>query len=182
MKKYLKNLSWAQRLMILTAILAAGGYYYFSNGPFLFKKDAVIVKEQTTKDGETVINVEDTDRNKIAEEFPLNMTEKEVMNAIHSMSHQKVIADKKWGAIPLTTERVNRLIEAVEGNRSGYANSKLYLDILTRWANGDFSRVDSDHNAIWNLQGGTVGKATGIASPQEEKEFIEEKFHIKSEY
>lgn len=181
MKKYWKNLSWAQRLMILIAILAAGGYVYFSKGPFLFQKDAVIVEEQTTKDGETVIKVEDVDSVELAEEFPAGMTEKEVMNAIHKMSHQKVIAKKKWGAIPLTPERVNRLIEVVEGNRAGYANSAQYLDILHRWADGDFSRADSDHNIIWNLQGGTVGKATGISSPEEEKAFIEENFYVKKD-
>jgi hypothetical protein len=49
------------------------------------------------------------------------------------------------------------------------------LDILNRWAEGDFSRADKDHNAIWNVQGGTIGEATGVMSPEEEQQYLETK-------
>ena len=39
------------------------------------------------------------------------MTEEQVQDAIHQMSHQKVRAEKKWGFIPLTRERVDRSIK-----------------------------------------------------------------------
>ncbi|WP_163101973.1 DUF6241 domain-containing protein [Peribacillus alkalitolerans] len=112
----------------------------------------------------------------VVEELPINMEEFEVQIAMHHMSHQKVKADKKWGALQITPERINRLIEIVTKNQKGYDHSSTYLDILNRWNEGDFSRVDRDHNEIWRLQGGTIGKATGILSAKKEKKYIEENF------
>lgn len=108
--------------------------------------------------------------------FSLNMSEQEVQDAIHKMSHQKIEADRKWGAIQITPERIERLIEIVETNESDYTNSSLYLDILNSWRENDFSSAVSDHNSIWKLQGGTVGKAQGLLSEQEEQKFIEVNF------
>jgi hypothetical protein len=180
MKKFLKNLSWSKRLIIsFFVVIALGGFYFYSNGSLPFQKDTVTVKVQETKDGEQVIQLEDTNFSKIEEEIPNDMSEDEVMAVIHQMSHQKVISDKKWGAVPLTHERVNQLIRVIEEHRSDFSNSKVLLDILHRWAKEDFSSVDDDHNQVWNLQGGTVGKAVGISSVDEEREFIEKNFKIK---
>ena len=57
-----------------------------------------------------------------------------------------------------------------------YTNSSLYLDILNSWRENDFSSAVSDCNSIWKIQGGTVGKAQGLLSEQEELEFIEANF------
>jgi Family of unknown function (DUF6241) len=112
----------------------------------------------------------------VVEEFPINMEEFELQIAIHHMSHQKVKADKKWGALQITPERIDRLIEIVTTNQASYNHSQTYMDILERWDEGDFSSVDKDHNDIWKLQGGTIGKATGILSAKKEKQYIEENF------
>ncbi|WP_411675014.1 DUF6241 domain-containing protein [Cytobacillus kochii] len=48
--------------------------------------------------------------------------------------------------------------------------------MLDKWSKGDFSNVDNDHNYFWSLQNGTIGKATGILSPEEEEAFIEKYF------
>ncbi|MFK9090117.1 DUF6241 domain-containing protein [Bacillus salipaludis] len=179
MKKFFKKISWTQRLIIVLAIFVGlGAYYYFSTGSLPFQKDAVTVKVEKTKDGETVVKMEDTNSSKIEREFPTDMPEDEVMAAIHKMSHQKVRADKKWGALPLTPERVNRLMKVVRDNHAQYKGSDVYIDILTRWSKGDFSRVDHDHNQVWELQGGTIGAADGIASVEEEQKFIEEHFKV----
>lgn len=105
-------------------------------------------------------------------EFPLDMSESDVQDAIHAMSHQKVAADKKWSFKLLTQERVARLIEVVEANQ--YEHVDGYLDILYRWRDKNFSRAHHDHNFVWGLQNGTVGKATGLLSAEEERAFIEE--------
>ena len=57
--------------------------------------------------------------------------------------YQKIKADKKWGFLPLTQDRVKRLIEIIEMNKSNYDDANIYLDILKRWEKKDFSRVDS---------------------------------------
>lgn len=178
MKNYLKRLSRTQWTIILFAILSLGFYYYFSTDTLPTQKETVTVNEQKTEEGETVLKIQDKDSEEIAREFHLNMSEEDVRMAIHQMSHQKIVADKRWGAIPLTPERVNRLIEVVNDNHTKYASSDVYMDILNRWSEGDFSEVDEDHNKIWTLQRGTVGKAEGIASSKEEREFIEKHFKV----
>src|SRR4051812_43716130 len=114
MKKYVKNLSWTQRLIMIFAVIVLGFYYYFSTGTLPFQKDTVSVNVQKTKDGEKVIKIEDVNNSVVVKEFPNDMTEAKVRTAIHQMSHQKVEANKKWGAIPLTPQRVNRLLKVVQ--------------------------------------------------------------------
>ncbi|MDE5415463.1 DUF6241 domain-containing protein [Alkalihalobacterium chitinilyticum] len=110
----------------------------------------------------------------VEEEFPLDLPERAVQNYIHWMSHQKVAASQKWGHMQITQERIERLIEVVEANN--YSYGRTYLDILERWQKGDFSQADEDHNRIWRLQGGTVGEATRVFTPEEEAEYIRKHF------
>jgi hypothetical protein len=99
------------------------------------------------------------------------LTEEEILNFMHGMSHQKVIAEEKWIYYEMTNERIQFLLHVVKNGN--YENSDDYLDILNRWAKEDFSDADKDHNRIWDLQGGTVGKATGVMSLKEEQEYLE---------
>lgn len=96
---------------------------------------------------------------------------------IHGMTHQKIIADDdnaKWrGYFKITDERIQWLLEGLDKTKKELENEKEYRDILERWAKGDFSRVDDDHNIVWELQGGNYGKAIGIMTPEQEKRFIE---------
>ncbi|MEN8701624.1 DUF6241 domain-containing protein [Bacillus infantis] len=108
--------------------------------------------------------------------FPNNMEEEAVQQAIHDMSHQKVKAENKWGALQVTPDRISRLLSVVEANEMSYKHSSVYLDILERWNEGDFSSAARDHNRIWKLQGGTVGEAKGLLSKEEEQKYIEKNF------
>lgn len=161
--------------LVLVGAIALYTYYSMSKGKVSVQE---VVSEE---DGKTVIEIIETNAEPLEEEFPVEMTEEAVQTAIHRMSHQKIEAedDKKWGFIPLTAERVNRLIDVVEINEEGYHNAGIYLDILNRWKNNDFSQAHHDHNAIWNLQNGTIGRAIGVLSPEEEKAFIAEHFDIE---
>lgn len=104
----------------------------------------------------------------------IDWDEAEVQQVIHEMSHQKIKASEKWGAIKITQDRIEVLLNYVQ--EQDFEHKELYVDILGRWREGDFSRAHKDHNAIWELQGGTVGKATGLLSKEEEAAFIEKHF------
>jgi len=106
-----------------------------------------------------------------------------VEEVIQEMAHQKVIAKSKEGSIMITPERIDTLIQMVEGNKDKYerramsdkyAPYEIYLDILKRWKKGDFSTVDDDHNILMFIQGGKPpeGLATGIASEEQEIDYI----------
>ncbi|WP_332696413.1 DUF6241 domain-containing protein [Halalkalibacter lacteus] len=133
------------------------------------------VEPEIEEEGEIVEQseeVNDTPTEEIAGSlFPEDMSEHEVKENIHAMSHSKVRAEAKWSFMLLTKQRVENLIKVIEMN--DYEHADLYLDILNSWAVGDFSRADADHNAVWELQGGTVGRATGVLSQEEERLYLE---------
>ena len=100
--------------------------------------------------------------------------ESKVLNIIHGMTHQKIASDKKWGAIPLTEKNVQVLYDFLE--TKNFNNQTALMNIVTKWKKKDFSEIDKDHNYIWNIQGGTVGKAYGILSLEEERKYIKKNF------
>lgn len=99
-----------------------------------------------------------------------------ILRIMNEMTHQKVVADEKWGAIQMTKKRIDTLIAVVENNKQDYEQAYVLLEILHRWKDGDFSQIVQDHNTIWDLQDGTKGKATDVMSKAEEAEFIKVNF------
>ncbi|TXC91218.1 hypothetical protein FS935_09990 [Metabacillus litoralis] len=99
------------------------------------------------------------------------LSEEDILNYMHGMSHQKVVAEEKWLHYEMTSERIQYLINEIESG--DYENEEKYLSILNKWKEGNFSEADKDHNVIWSLQGGTVGKATGVMSAEQEESYLE---------
>lgn len=163
-------------------VLGLSVYFIFNQ---LSKGNVTIEEKTVPKNGggedfqEVVIEIDEERKEPIEMEFPSLMDEFDVQAAIHGMSHQKFQAEDKWGFLPLTQDRVTRLIEVVEENKLSYESAETFLRILTRWSNNDFSQADKDHNAIWNLQDGTVGRATGLLSAQEERDYIKKHFKVQ---
>lgn len=169
-----------KKVLLITAgsIVLAGAVAFYTYQSMSKESDSVAVQETVTEEnGEEVIEIIEENAEPVEKEFPDDMSEMEIQTNIHAMSHQKVVAEDKWGFLPMTQERIARLLEVV--NASNFEHKALYKDILMRWAEGDFSQAHHEHNSIWELQGGTIGKATGILSAEEEKAFIEEHFDIE---
>lgn len=97
-------------------------------------------------------------------------------NLIHNMSHQKVVADEKWGHSQITKPKIDRLLEVGKANEANYYSDAVYIGILERWAKSDFSQAVEDHNAIWKLQDGNIGAAYRLLTPVEEERYIKENF------
>ncbi|WP_064093155.1 DUF6241 domain-containing protein [Rossellomorea aquimaris] len=112
-----------------------------------------------------------TTSNPFEEKVNTPLSELLIQQYIHAMSHQKVKAKEKWSFYEITDERINFLLAQLEVNN--YKNEQLYIEILTSWKNGDFSNAANQHNAVWKLQEGTVGKASGLLSPKEEEAFLQ---------
>lgn len=96
------------------------------------------------------------------------------LDTLHKMTHQKVTAEDKWGAIPMIKANVLAAKEQIA--QLTIKEREELLEILAKWEKVDFSEVDHDHNYFWNKQGGTIGKAYGIMSEEQEKAFIENNF------
>ncbi|WP_040347283.1 DUF6241 domain-containing protein [Neobacillus bataviensis] len=101
-------------------------------------------------------------------------TQDAVIDVMHKMTHQKVKAEDKWGATPMSQDTISQVYEIV--STSKFERKKDLLEILDRWKNGDFSKADDDHNYFWSYQGGTIGKAYGTLNQDEENEFIKNNF------
>ncbi len=104
----------------------------------------------------------------------LEASEQDVVTAMHHMSHQKVIAEQKWGAVPLTEGNIKLVHEII--SNSEFKHKVFLMEISERWLSKDFSTIDDDHNYFWKLQGGTVGKAKGIMTKEQEEAYIEKNF------
>ncbi|MED0993655.1 PRK06770 family protein [Bacillus nitratireducens] len=96
--------------------------------------------------------------------------EYEVIKAMHSMTHQKVIAEQKWGAIPMTKLHAEVIIDIL--NNTNFEKKAELLAIAERWAKGDFSKIIENHNYFWTEQEGNIGKATGVMDAVSEQTFV----------
>lgn len=99
------------------------------------------------------------------------MSEKEFMQTMHEMTHQKVKASEKWGFTPMTPQQIEKMLLILD--KADYKHEDFYREALNAWKNGDFSNAVEVHNTIWEWQGGTIGKAYGLMSPEEEREYLE---------
>lgn len=95
-------------------------------------------------------------------------------DALHYMTHQKVYAATKWGAIQMTDENINKMLAILD--ETDYEDEEYYRDVLTEWKNGDFSNAVEVHNRIYRERDGNTGFATDLLTPEEEQKFIQGNF------
>lgn len=172
--------------VVVVGTVAWGTYHWLSNydskaestSEVKEKEQAEEVLQENRKDIEGTISEEDLatfkeeNLNPFGEPTKMNELDDYIYQEyIHGMSHQKVKASKKWGFYEVHPNRIKWLLEGLD--EVELDNESIYRDILEKWSDGKFSSVDDDHNAIWSLQNGTVGKATGILSTDEEQAYVE---------
>ncbi|MEH7251710.1 DUF6241 domain-containing protein [Neobacillus niacini] len=155
-----------------------GVYVYLSNDNGGLKLNVKKIDPVTTKEAKTKIEkgFEAPVSSKETEAYEI-MSEGELIQEVHNMTHQKVKADKKWGSSEITAEKVQKLFDVIKNKdfKNG-SNKQMLLDILEPWITKDFTNAVSAHNRIWAYQNGTIGKATRTLSPQEELEYIQKEF------
>ncbi|MCM3709379.1 DUF6241 domain-containing protein [Sporosarcina luteola] len=174
-----------KKIIVLSIAVLGLASYLISNQ--LTKEDVTIevIRDVPSGDYDRVVGlfeIEEERKIPVEKEFPFSMTELDVQTAIHGMSHQKIRADgdDKWDLLLMTPERIERLIVVVEANNIRYRKKQdIYLSILNRWKNNDFSQVDIDHNLVWELQNGDKGRAVGILTTEEEIKFIKEHYNVE---
>ncbi|MCY8235565.1 DUF6241 domain-containing protein [Priestia endophytica] len=108
-------------------------------------------------------------------EPPENPTEADIMHIMHLMTHQKVRANKKEGAIRMTPYSLAQVTDLI--NEVQPPNKKKLLQIVNHWENGNFDNVIEEHNYFWEYEGGKVGKAIGRMTMTEESYFVRKHFY-----
>ncbi|MBX0314667.1 DUF6241 domain-containing protein [Planococcus glaciei] len=142
------------------ALLAVGGYWFIQREAA--KGEVQAPEVQPT---EQTLEIVDTP-------FSVDMDEKKLQDHLHEMSHSKVYAADKWGQVRLITPtNISELQAIVE--TGDFEKESFYLSTLEAWQKGDFSNAVEVHNTIWSWHGGTVGKATRLMTPEEEKTYLQ---------
>jgi hypothetical protein len=91
------------------------------------------------------------------------------------MTHQKVRSEEKWGFVQITEVNLLAVKEVLQENPAFNQNIDM-LAIITGWLNNNFYNVVAEHNLIWKMNNGSIGKAYGILSPSEEAALVKEQF------
>lgn len=142
---------------------------------FMFVKSAISGGNEGTVETEELKEYKEEGKNPFGiKQKKENLTDEHYRDYIHGMSHQKVKADRKWGFYEIVPERIEWLLDGLD-EADNLQNEKEYREILKKWNDGDFSEAHIDHNVIWKMQNGTVGRATGLLSPEEEEKYMEKK-------
>ncbi|MCH4827393.1 MAG: DUF6241 domain-containing protein [Planococcus sp. (in: firmicutes)] len=155
------------------ALLVAGGYYFIiqnsSKGGDITK-----VAEEIEKSDDKAVAAEKDDEK--VDRDDLKMSEVELQIYMHKMTHQKITASEKKGAVEMTAEHIDGLLTIVNAYADQYEHSDFYLATLEKWKEGNFSNAVNVHNTIWDWHNGTVGRATGFMTPEQEQDFVERMF------
>ncbi|WP_050615206.1 DUF6241 domain-containing protein [Bacillus testis] len=178
-KKKRYTLIW---IILIVACLGVGAYYIVP---------LIVQDESTASNGAEdfkSMSKQELDRlqksNQRSQEYleKLNgqSSEETIIEAMHKMTHQKVRAKEKWGALEMNAANIQQIKNVLLADSNHFEERDKLLHLIEKWEKGDFTGIDEDHNKLWKLQKGNIGKATGILSPQEEKEFIEANFSGKT--
>jgi hypothetical protein len=142
----IKKISIAAFILAVLLLCGFYGYEYIKEGK---------------KVGEKTYQRMIQDPEKLAENTSVR-DEMDFIVDIHQMANTIIIPEdgKIKGRIPITDEKCNAML--LEVMASSYENKEQYLKILERWKSRDFSHGVYDHNYVWELLGGVIGRAVRV--------------------
>jgi hypothetical protein len=87
-------------------------------------------------------------------------TKIEVANFMHEMANGLIIPHdgKIWGVKEMNQDNINTALYMAENSRQSEEKESL-IEIARNWGKSDFSSIVDDHNFVWDMLGGTVGRA-----------------------
>jgi len=82
-------------------------------------------------------------------------------NMVHDMANSLIKSDHIWYTLSINKATVEELMKLINSIEECEEKSVL-LRIAEGWKKGDFTNIQHDHNEVWNMLDGTIGKATGV--------------------
>lgn len=163
-------------ILAVIALIGVGGYFFIQQSFAKTDEEEITAAAQNIVQEKDEPKVEEVSDHSDASSNEPEMDEKRIQKYLHLMTHQKVAAKDKWGAIEMTPKNIENLMAIIKTNEGYYKYADYYLEVLSRWQKGDFTNAVEVHNYIWELNGGTVGRATGLLDAEEEQAFISKHF------
>ncbi|WP_214799076.1 DUF6241 domain-containing protein [Exiguobacterium sp. s50] len=100
----------------------------------------------------------------------------ELIKSMHLMTHQKISARAKWGAIPMTPQNIQQSAEYLNLLKSKFKiEDDIYAELnimLENWSQGDSSKADTEQDRLLHLLQANRGFSNGLATENEEELFI----------
>jgi len=100
----------------------------------------------------------------------------ELIKSMHLMTHQKISACSKWGAIPMTPQNIQHSAEYLNLLKSKFKiEDDMYAELnimLENWSQGDFSKADTEQDRLLHFLQANRGFSNGLATENEEELFI----------
>lgn len=149
--------------MIVIGAIGAAGYYVAA--PFVSADAHIAMAAKKASHEKAPKEVE-----------AVGMSEQQFQLHLHQMTHQKVVADEKRGAVEMAPETIEKMLVIAKANQGIYEHALFYEMELANWKEGDFSNAAEFHNVIWKLHQGTDGEATGLMTEEQEARFVEKHF------
>lgn len=161
-------------ILVAVGVLGGAGNYAYNS---FTAPDEEEISQAAEQASEQLAQGQDTQAPKSgATSAAIGMEEGRFQTMLHQMTHQKIKASKKVGAIEMTPERIDEMLKIAHANENIYEHYEFYEKTLTAWEQGDFSNSVDVHNTIWDWHNGTVGRAIGLMTPEQEAEFVERHF------
>ncbi|MCA0979600.1 DUF6241 domain-containing protein [Exiguobacterium aestuarii] len=99
-----------------------------------------------------------------------------LVDAMHLMTHQKILATEKAGAIPMTHDNLKEVRDYLELLRDkNKIKSEDYLQlgrIIERWEQAIFDEIDKEQDLLLEEMYAVIGFSNGLATRAEEELFI----------
>ena len=99
-----------------------------------------------------------------------------LVDAMHLMTHQKILATEKAGAIPMTHDNLKEIRDYLELLREkNKIKMEDYLQlgqIIERWEQAIFDEIDKEQDVLLEEMFAVIGFSSGLATRAEEELFI----------
>lgn len=99
-----------------------------------------------------------------------------LVDAMHLMTHQKILATEKAGAIPMTHDNLKEIRDYLELLREkNKIKMEDYLQlgqIIERWEQAIFDEIDKEQDLLLEEMYAVIGFSNGLATRAEEELFI----------
>ena len=107
---------------------------------------------------------------------PKKLNKGNLVEAMHLMTHQKILATEKAGAIPMTHDNLKEVRDYLELLRDkNKIKSEDYLQlgrIIERWEQAIFDEIDKEQDLLLDEMYAVIGFSNGLATRAEEELFI----------
>lgn len=79
---------------------------------------------------------------------------------IHEMANSLILAEdnKIWGKVKVNKDSISELLKMLNTSKA-FEEKDTFIAIAKKWQKGDFSTIVDDHNMVWKILKGTIGKA-----------------------